>query len=100
MQPCLINEAVPILLVFMKELGFHLATANKRLKEDDGQKTKIDEERRNRVARPSKYLAGGNNDVSKGAPDLVQSFQCGRDPPVETLSLHALGGIVEGEEFR
>ena len=74
MRPCLIDEAVPVLLMFMKELGFLLATSNKRLKKDGGQKTKIDEERRNREVRPSKYLASGNNDVSKGAGGLVQSF--------------------------
>ena len=71
MQPCLIDEAIPILLVFTKESGFLLATRNKRLKEDGGQKTKIDEERRNREARPNKCLAGGNNDVSKGVASLV-----------------------------
>ena len=32
MQPCLIDEAVPLLLVFMKELGFLPAACNKRLK--------------------------------------------------------------------
>ena len=36
----------------------------------------------------------------KGAPGQVQSFQRGRDPLVETLPLHALGVIIEGEEFR
>ena len=74
MQLRLLNEVVPILLVFMKEPGFLPATSNKRLKKDGGQKTKIDEERRDREARPSEYLTGGNNDVSKGAPGLVQSF--------------------------
>ena len=48
MQPCLIDEAVSILLVFMKELGFLPAVSNKRLKKDDGQKTKIDEKKRSR----------------------------------------------------
>ena len=43
MQPCLIDKAVPILLVFMKEPGFLLARSNKRLKKDGGQKTKINE---------------------------------------------------------
>ena len=71
MQPCLIDEAVPILLVFMKEPGFLPATSDKRLKEDGGQKTKIGEERRNWEARPSKYLASGNNDIMKGAAGLV-----------------------------
>ena len=50
MQPCLIDEVVPILLVFMKELGFLLAASDKRLKKDGGQKTKIDEEKRNQEA--------------------------------------------------
>ena len=71
MQPCLVDEAVPILLVFTKELGFLLAMSNKRLKKDGGQKTQIDEERRNREARPSEYLAGGNDDISNGAAGLV-----------------------------
>ena len=84
----------------MKELGFLLAASNKRLKKDDGQKTKMDEERRDREARPSEHLAGQNDDVSKGTAGLVQSFQCGREPLAELLLLHALGGIIEGEEFR
>ena len=75
----------------MKELGFHLATANKRLKEDDGQKTKIDEENRDREARPSEYPAGGNYYISKGATGLVQSFQHVHEPLAELLPLHALG---------
>ena len=83
----------------MKQLGFLPSTSNKRLKEDGGQKTKIDDERRNWEARSSKYLAGGNNDISKDATGLVQSFQHGREPLAEFLPLHALGGIVEGEEF-
>ena len=74
MQLCLINEAVPILLVFMKELRFLPAASNKRLKKDGGQKTKIDEEKREREATLSEYPAGGNDDVSQGAPGLVQSF--------------------------
>ena len=99
MQPCLINEAVPILLVFMKEPGFLLAASNKRLKKDGGQKSEIDEERRDLEARPNGYQAGGNDDVSKGAAGLVQSFQRGREPLVELLPLHALGSVVEGEAF-
>ena len=82
MQPCLIDKAVPILLVLMEEPGFLPAAGNKRLKEDGGQKTKIDEERRDREARPSEYLVGGNYDVSKGAAGLVQSFQRGHEPLV------------------
>jgi len=100
MEPCLIIVVVPILLVFMKELGFLSAVSNKRLKKGGGQKTKIDEEKRDREARPSEYSAGGNNYVSKGAIGLVQSFQRDREPLAELLPLHALGGIVEGEEFR
>ena len=99
MQPCLIDEAVPILLVFTKEPRFLPAVSNKGLKKDSGQKTKIDKEKRDREARPSDYLAGGNDDISKGAAGLVQSFQRGREPLAELLPLHALGGIVEGEEF-
>ena len=74
MQPCLIDEVVPILLILMEETGFLPATGNERLKEDGGQKTKIDEEKRNQEARPSEYMAGGNNDVSKDAVGLVQSL--------------------------
>ena len=100
MQSCLIDEAVPIILEFMKELGFLPATSNKRLKKDGGQNIKIDKERRDREARPSEYPTDGNDDVLKGALGLVQSFQCGREPLAELLLLHALGGIIEGEEFR
>ena len=71
MQPCLIDEVVPILLVFMKEPRFLPAGSNERLKKDGGQKTKIDEEKRDREARPSEYPAGGNDYVLKGAPGLV-----------------------------
>jgi len=100
MQPCLIDEVVPILIVFMKELGFLLAASNKRLKKDGGQNTKIDEGRRGREARLSKYLASGNDDIAQGNPGLVQSYQRGHDTLIETLPLHAFSGIVEGEEFR
>ena len=100
MQSCLIDEAVPILLVFMKELGFLPTASNKRLKKGGGQKIKIGEEKRDREARPSEYLASGNDEVSKDAAGLVQSFQSGCEPLMELLPLHALGGIVEGEEFR
>ena len=34
MQSCLIDEAVPLFLVFMQELGFLLATSSKRLEKD------------------------------------------------------------------
>ena len=71
MQPCLIDEVVPILLVFMKEPGFLPDASNKRLKKDGCQKTKIDEEKRDREARPSEYPADGNDYISKGAPSLV-----------------------------
>ena len=86
--------------MFAKEPRFLSAASNKRLKKDGGQKTKIDEERRERKARLSEYLAGGNDDISQGSPGLVQCFQHGRDPLVETLPLHALGGIIKGEEFQ
>ena len=74
MQPCLIDKAVPILLVFMKEPGVLPAVSNKRLKKGGGQKTKIDEEKRDREAGPSEYPASGNDYISKGATGLVQSF--------------------------
>jgi len=99
-QPCLIDEAVLVLLMFVKEPGFLLAASNKRLKKDGGQNTKIDEERRGREARLSEYPASGNDNIAQGAPGLVQSFQCSHDPLVETLPLHAHSSIVEGEEFR
>ena len=85
--------------MFSKEPGFLPAASNKRLKRDCGKKTKIDKERREREARPTEYLAGGNDNISKGAPGQVQSFQHGHDPLIEILPLHALCGIVEGEEF-
>ena len=100
MQPCLIDEVIPLFLVFMMEPGFLPAASGKRLKKTGGQKMKVDEERRNREARPSKYLAGRNDDVSKGTMGMVQSIQHGRDPIVKTLLVHALGAIVEGEDHR
>ena len=98
MQPCLIDKAVPLFLVFTKEPGFLPAASVKRLKKIGGQKIKVDEERRNREARPSKYLIGRNDDVLKGAPGMLQSIQHGRDPIVETLPLHAHDAIIEGED--
>ena len=86
--------------MFTKEPGFLPIASNKRLKKDGGQKTKIDEGKRDGDARPSEYPGNGNDYISKGATDLVQSFQRGREPLAELLPLHALGGIVEGEEFR
>ena len=71
MQPCLIDEAVPLFLVFTKEPRFLPATSDKRLKKTGGQKIKVDEERRNREVRPNKYLAGGNDNVSKGTLGMV-----------------------------
>ena len=100
MQWCLIDKVVPILLVFTKELGFLLATSNKRLEKGGGQKTKIDEGKRDREARPREYPADGSNYISKGATSLVQSIQHGCKPLAEVLSLHALGGGVEGEAFQ
>ena len=46
MQPCLVNKAVPILLMFVKEARFLLAMSDEGLKKDGGQNTKIDEGRR------------------------------------------------------
>lgn len=86
--------------MFTKEPGFLLAMSGKRLKKTGGQKIKVDEERRNREARPSKYLANGNDGVSKGALGMVKSIQLGHDPIIETLPLHALDTIVEGEDHR
>ena len=70
-QPCLIDEAVPILLVYMKEPGFLPATSNKRKKKDGGQKTKIDEGKRDQEVGPSEYIASGNDYISKDATSLV-----------------------------
>ena len=100
MQPCLIYEAVPILLVFMKEPGILPAVSNKRLKKYGGQKTKIDEEKRDREVGPSEYPAGANDYISKDATGLVQSFLRGHEPLAKLLPLHALDDIIEGEEFR
>ena len=83
----------------MKEPRFLPVASNKRLKKDGGQKTKMDEQRRDREVRPSEYLASGNDEVSKDAAGLVQSFQSGCEPLMELLPLHALGDIIEGEEF-
>ena len=49
MQLGLFDEAVPVLLLLTKDQGFLLATSDKGLKKDDGQNTKIHEERRGRV---------------------------------------------------
>ena len=78
-QPCLIDEAALVLLMLAKKLGLLPVASNKRLKKDGGQKTKIDEERRDRKARPSEYPAwfkasstiNTNDDILKGAPGLV-----------------------------
>ena len=51
-------------------------------------------------ARSSEYLVSGNDDFAQGAPGMVQGFQHGHNPLVETLPLYALSGIVEGEECR
>ena len=51
-------------------------------------------------ARLREYPASGNNDFAQGAPSMVQGFQHGRNSLVETLPLHALSAIVEGEECR
>ena len=51
-------------------------------------------------ARSRVHLASGNDDFAQGAPGMVQGFQHGRNPLIETLQLHALYGIVEGEECR
>ena len=99
-QPCLIDKVVPILLVFMKEPGFLPTVSNKRLKKDSSQKTKIDEEKRDREAGPSQYPIGGNDYISKDATGLVQSFLRGHEPLAKLLPLHALDDIIEGEEFR
>ena len=62
-QPGLFIEAVPFLLLLMKEPRFLLATSNKALKEDQCQSTKIHEETRKQEERLSKYMASRNNDV-------------------------------------
>ena len=98
MQLSLIDEVVPLFLVFMKKPGFLPAASSKRLKKTGGQKMKVDEERRNREARPSKYLAGRNDDVSKGTLGMVQSIQHGCDPITKAFPIHVLGAIIEGED--
>ena len=64
MQPRLFDEAVPVLLLLAKELGFLPAMSDKGLKKDDGQNTKIHEERGGRGARSNEYLASGNDDFT------------------------------------
>jgi hypothetical protein len=73
-QPCLFDEAVPALLLLMKEPGFLPTTSNKGLKKDKCQNTKIHEERRRREARSSEYPASGNDNFAQGAPSMVQGF--------------------------
>ena len=63
-QPRLFDEAVPVLLLLMKEPGFLSAASDKGLKKDDGQNTKIHEERRGLEARSSEYPASGNDDFA------------------------------------
>ena len=84
----------------MKELGFLPTMSDKGLKEDQCQNTKIHEERRKRKERIDEYPASRNDDIVQDAPGLVQSFQHGRDPLVETLPLYALSSIIEREEYR
>ena len=98
MQPRLFDKAVLVLLLLVKEPGFLPAASDKALEKYDGRNTKINEERRGREARSSEYLASENNDFAQGVPGMVQGFQHGRNPLVETLPLHALSGIIEGEE--
>ena len=63
-QPCLFDEAVPVLLLLVKELEFLPAASDKGLKKENGQNTKIHEERRRREARSSEYPASGNDDFA------------------------------------
>ena len=100
MQPHLFDEVALVLLLLVKEPGFLPAVSDKGLKKDDGQNTKIQEERRGREARSSEYPASGNDDFMQGTPSMVQGFQHNRNPLIESLPLHALSGIVEGEECR
>ena len=71
MQPCLLDEVVPGPLLLMKELGFLPTASDKGLKKEDGQNTKIHEERGGREARSSEYRASGNDDFVQGAPSMV-----------------------------
>ena len=48
-QSCLFDEVVLVLLLLVKEPRFLLAASDKGLKKDDGQNTKIHEERRGQV---------------------------------------------------
>lgn len=70
----LFDEVVPVLLLLVKELGFLLASSDKGLKKDNGQNTKIHEEKGGREARLSEYPASGNDDFTQGAPSMVQGF--------------------------
>ena len=64
MQSRLFNVVVLVLLLLMKKLRFLPAASDKGLKKDDGQNTKIHEEKRGREARSSEYLASGNDDFT------------------------------------
>ena len=64
MQSRLFNVVVLVLLLLVKEPRFLLAASDKGLKKDNGQNTKIHEERRKREARSSEYPASGNDDFA------------------------------------
>ena len=100
MQPGLFGEVVPFLPLLVKESGFLPTTRDKGLKEDQCQNTKIHEERRKQKERISEHLASRNDNITQNAPGLVQSFQHGQDPLIETLPQYALSSIIEQEEYR
>ena len=59
---------------------------------------KIYRERKGREVGSSKYPVEGDDNVVQGTPGMVQGIQHRHDPHVEALPLHALYGIIEGEE--
>ena len=58
MQPHLFDEVALVLLLLVKEPGFLPAVSDKGLKKDDGQNTKIHEERRGRMESKIKGIPG------------------------------------------
>ena len=57
---------------------------------------KVYRERKGQEAGLGEYPSRGNANVMQGTPGMVQGFQHGRDPHVEALLLHALGGVIKG----
>ena len=61
---------------------------------------KIEKRKIKARSKMKQYPARGNNDVAQRSHGVVQGLEHGRDPYVEALPLHALGGGIKGEERR